>query len=89
MLLATSIGGAVKQARGAAVYKAKCAVPWQRWARHFSRCQKHEVQSFKSPELMTWSDDQIIVFTKNTYNKNGPTDAQMKDLVAYIRQLQK
>jgi hypothetical protein len=48
-----------------------------------------KVYSFKSPELMKWSDDQIIAFVKNTYKNNGPTDAQMKDLVAYIRKLQK
>jgi cytochrome c6 len=91
ILLATSIAGAAfTQARGADVYKAKCA-----------RChgddglattpaaRSMKVKSFKDPELMKWSDDQIVTFTKNTYKNNGPTDAQMKDLVAYIRKLQK
>jgi mono/diheme cytochrome c family protein len=91
ILLAASISGAAfAQARGADVYNAKCA-----------RChgpdglattpaaKSMKIPSFKNPEMMKWSDDQIIAFTKNTYKNNGPTDAQMKDLVAYIRKLQK
>jgi mono/diheme cytochrome c family protein len=91
ILLAASIAGAAfAQARGADVYNAKCA-----------RChgadglattpaaKSMKIPSFKAPEMMKWSDDQIIAFTKNTYKNNGPTDAQMKDLVAYIRKLQK
>jgi mono/diheme cytochrome c family protein len=91
ILLATSIAGAAfAQPRGADVYNAKCA-----------RChgadglattpvaKSMKVYSFKSPELMKWSDDQFIAYTKKTYNNNPPTDAQIKDIVAYIRKLQK
>lgn len=90
-LLATSIAGsAFAQARGADVYKAKCA-----------RCHGDDglsatpaakamhAKSFKDPELMKWSDDQLFAYTKKTYRTNAPTDAQIKDVVAYIRTLQK
>ena len=91
ILLATSItGAAFAQARGADVFKAKCA-----------RCHGDDglattpvakslkIPSFKAPEMMSWSDGQFIAFTKKTYTNNGPTDAQIKDVVAYIRTLQK
>jgi mono/diheme cytochrome c family protein len=91
ILLATSIAGAAfAQARGADVYNAKCA-----------RChgadglgttpvaKSMKIKSFKSPEMMQWSDADIIDFTKKTYKKDGPTDPQIRDIVAYIRKLQK
>ncbi|MFY9854953.1 MAG: cytochrome c [Terracidiphilus sp.] len=91
ILLTTSIAGpAFAQARGADIFKAKCA-----------RChgddglattpiaRRMKIDSFKTPEMMKWSDAQFIAFTKKTYNVNGPTDAQIKDIVAYIRKLQK
>ncbi|MGA3011326.1 MAG: cytochrome c [Terracidiphilus sp.] len=91
ILLATSIANtAFAQARGADAYKAKCA-----------RCHGDDglattpvakrtgIESFKSPEMMKWSDGQFIAFTKKTYTDHGPTDAQIKDIVAYIRKLQK
>ncbi|MGA9668346.1 MAG: cytochrome c [Terracidiphilus sp.] len=91
ILLAASIAGAAfAQARGADAYNAKCG-----------RChgadglantpvaKSMKINSFKSPEMMKWSDDQIIAFVKKTYTNNGPTDAQTKDIVAYIRKLQK
>jgi arsenate reductase-like glutaredoxin family protein len=48
-----------------------------------------KIPSFKAPEMMKWSDAQFIEFTKKTYKNNGPTDAQINDIVAYIRKLQK
>ena len=91
ILLYISIAGAAfAQARGADVYKAKCA-----------RCHDDNglaatpmarstgAKSFKSAELMKWSDDQFFAYVKKTYRTNAPTDAQIKDVVAYIRQLQK
>jgi mono/diheme cytochrome c family protein len=91
ILLAASIAvPAFAQARGADVYRAKCA-----------RChgddglattpmaKRMKIESFKSPEMMKWSDAQFIAFTKKTYTNNGPTDVQIKDIVAYIRKLQK
>jgi mono/diheme cytochrome c family protein len=91
ILLATSIAGtAFAQARGADAYNAKCA-----------RChgadglattpvaKSMKIKSFKSPEMMKCSDAEIFDFTKKTYKIDGPTDAQIKDIVAYIRKLQK
>ncbi|MGA3049029.1 MAG: cytochrome c [Terracidiphilus sp.] len=91
ILLATSIAGtAFAQARGADAFNAKCA-----------RChgadglattpvaKSMKIPSFKAPEMMKWSDAQFIEFTKKTYKNNGPTDAQINDIVAYIRKLQK
>lgn len=53
-----------------------------------------KVPSFKSPDLVKAPDSQLIDATKNGKGKmpayNGKlTDAQIKDLVAYIRTLQK
>lgn len=91
ILLVTSIAGAAfAQARGADVFKAKCA-----------RChgddglaatpvaKRMNIESFKSQEMMKWSDAQFIAFTKMTYKNTGLTDPQIKDVVAYIRKLQK
>jgi cytochrome c6 len=49
---------------------------------------------FKSPEIVSASDDDLIADTKNGKGKmpaySGKlTDAQIKDVVAYIRTLQK
>jgi mono/diheme cytochrome c family protein len=91
VLLATSIASATfAQARGADVFKAKCA-----------RCHDDNglaaspmargtgAKSFKAPELMKWTDDQFFAYVKKTYRTNAPTDTQIKDVVAYIRKLQK
>ena len=91
ILLATSIAGvAFAEPRGAAVYNAKCAMCHGADGLATTPAAKSmKVYSFKSPELMKWSDDQFFSYTKKTYNKNPPTDAQIKDVVAYIRKLQK
>lgn len=91
ILLAISIAGTVfAQGRDADIYKAKCA-----------RChgadgladtpvaKNAKIPSFKAPEIMKWSDAQFIAFTKDAYKNYGMTDAQIKDVVAYIRKLQK
>jgi len=90
-LLVTSIAGAAfAQARGADIFKAKCAkCHGDDGLAATSVAKSMKIESFKSPEMMKWSDAQFIAFTKMTYKDNGPTDAQMKDLVAYIRKLQK
>jgi mono/diheme cytochrome c family protein len=91
ILLATSFSGAaVAQDRGADAYKAKCAKchgPDGLATTPVARSMK--IPSFKSPELMKWSDAQFAAFTKKNYTDNGPTDAQIKDIVVYIRKLQK
>ncbi len=90
-LLAASLAGAAfAQDRGADAYKAKCAKchgPDGLATSPMARSMK--IPSFKSPELMKWSDAQFAAFTKKNYTDNGPTDAQIKDIVVYIRKLQK
>ncbi|MGA2833669.1 MAG: cytochrome c [Terracidiphilus sp.] len=90
-LLVTSIAGAAfAQARGADIFKAKCAkCHGDDGLAATSVAKSMKIESFKSPEMMKWSDAQFIAFTKMTYKDNGPTDAQIKDVVAYIRKLQK
>jgi mono/diheme cytochrome c family protein len=74
ILLAASIAApAFSQAPGADTYKAKCAM---------------------CPAMVKASDAQFFASTKNGKNKmpayNGKlTDAQIKDVIAYIRALQK
>ena len=56
--------------------------------------QEHEVLSFKAPAMVKASDAQLFASTKNGKNKMPAyagklTDAQIKDVVAYIRTLQK
>jgi mono/diheme cytochrome c family protein len=91
ILLATSIAcAAFAQARGADIYKAKCAKCHGDDGLAATPIAKSmKIKSFKSPVMMQWSDAQFIAFTKKTYTDNGPTDAQIKDIVAYIRKLQK
>ena len=90
-LLATAIAGtALAQTRGADVFKAKCARCHDADGLAATPMAKRTgAKSFKSPELMKWSDDQFFAYVKKTYRTNAPTDAQIKDVVAYIRQLQK
>ena len=91
ILLATSIAGtAFAQVRGADVYKAKCGMCHGPDGLATTPVAKNRgAKSFKDPELMKWSDDQFFAYTKKTYRTNAPTDAQIKDVVAYIRKLQK
>ena len=91
ILLAASIAGAAfAQARGADAFKAKCArCHGEDGLATTPAAKMMKIQSFRSPEMMKWTDAQIIAFTKKTYTNNGPTDAQIKDIVAYIRKLQK
>lgn len=90
LLAASFAGAAFAQARGADVYKAKCArCHGDDGLSTTAAAKTAQSKSFKSPELMTWTDDQFIAYVKKTYRTNPPTDAQIKDVVAYIRQLQK
>lgn len=59
-----------------------------------SMAKMMKVPSFKDPDLMKASDSDLFDATKNGKAKmpayNGKlTDAQIKDVVAYIRTLQK
>ncbi|MGA3012162.1 MAG: cytochrome c [Terracidiphilus sp.] len=96
ILLSASLAGpAFSQARGADIYKAKCAVchgadglavtPMARIVKTLS---------FKDPAILKATDAQLFDSTKNgkfTMKGYGGmlTDAQIKDLVFYMRTLQK
>jgi cytochrome c6 len=93
ILLATSIAGAAfAQDRGADVYKAKCMRCHSADGLSATPAAKNMgILSFKDPLIMKWSDQQFIDFTSRAYKNStsGLTDAQIKDVVAYIRKLQK
>jgi cytochrome c6 len=91
ILLANSLAGtAFAQAHGADVFKAKCAMcHGANGLAETPVAKSRGAKSFKDPELMKWSDDQFFAYVKKTYRTNAPTDAQIKDVVAYIRALQK
>jgi mono/diheme cytochrome c family protein len=91
ILLATSIAAtAFAQSRGADIYKAKCMRCHDADGLAATPAAKNmKIPSFKTPEVMKWSDTQLIDFTTKAYRNNGLTDAQIKDVVAYIRKLQK
>ncbi|MGO9775388.1 MAG: c-type cytochrome [Terracidiphilus sp.] len=96
ILLAAFIAGpAFAQAPGADIYKAKCAMCHGADGLAATPMGKNmKILSFKAPEMVKASDAQFIASTKNGKNKmpayNGKlTDAQIKDVVAFIRTLQK
>ena len=96
LLLAASIAGpAFAQAPGADSYKAKCAMCHGADGLAATPMGKNmKILSFKAPEMVKASDAQFIASTKNGKNKMPAynvklTDAQIKDVVAYIRTLQK
>ena len=95
ILLAVSIAGpAFAQTSGADTYKAKCAMCHGADGLAATPMGKNmKILSFKAPEMVKASDAQFIASTKNGKGKmpayNGKlTDAQIKDVVSYIRTLQ-
>jgi cytochrome c6 len=88
---------AVSQAQdsGAATYKAKCAsCHGADGSGNTPAGKSMKAIPFKSPEIVNASDDDLFADTKNGKGKmpkySGKlTDAQIKDVVAYIRTLQK
>jgi mono/diheme cytochrome c family protein len=92
LLLAASFAVPVfAQGDAAANYKAKCAMCH---AADGTGNKAMKVASFKAPEMVKASDAQLITSTKDGKGKMPAytgklTDAQIKDLVAYIRTLQK
>lgn len=97
ILLATLIAVlAFAQAPGQEIYNAKCAV-WCHGADGLaatSMGKSMKILSFKDPKMLKASDAQLFDSTKNgkgTMKGYGGklTDQQIKDLVAYIRTLQK
>ena len=95
ILLAASIAGpAFAQTSGADAYKAKCAMCHGAAGLAATPMGKNlKMLSFKAPEMVKAPDAQFIASTKNGKGKmpayNGKlTDAQIKDVVSYIRTLQ-
>jgi mono/diheme cytochrome c family protein len=96
ILLAGFIAGpAFAQAPGADTYKAKCAMCHGADGLATTAMAKTlKVLSFKDPAMLKASDAQFIASTENGKNKMPAykgklTDAQIKDVVAHIRTLQK
>ena len=95
ILLAASIAAPVfAQSAGEATYKAKCAMchgPDGTAATPVGKMMK--VPSFKDPAVKAASEASLIAITKDGKGKmpsyNGKlTDAQIKEVVSYIRTLQ-
>ncbi len=90
-------GAAVSQAQdsGAATYKAKCAsCHGADGSGNTPAGKSTKALPFNSPDIVKASDDDLIAATKNGKGKMPKyagklTDAQIKDVVAYIRTLQK
>jgi mono/diheme cytochrome c family protein len=96
ILLAASIAApAFAQSAGADTYKAKCAMchgPDGTAATPMGKMMK--IPSFKDPAVVKESEAALIATTKDGKGKmpayNGKlTDAQIKEVVSYIRTLQK
>lgn len=96
LTLAASIAAPVfAQSAGADTYKSKCAMchgPDGTAATPMGKMMK--IPSFKDPEVVKQSDAALIATTKDGKGKmpsySGKlTDAQIKDVVSFIRTLQK
>jgi len=87
---------AFAQAPGEDTYKAKCAM-WCHGADGLAATpmgKSMKILSFKDPKLLKASDAQLFASTKNGKDAmkgygGKLTDQQIKDVVAYIRTLQK
>jgi mono/diheme cytochrome c family protein len=95
-LLAASLAGpALAQGTGAETYKAKCAMCHGADGLAATGMGKSmNIKSFKDPSQVKLTDEQLIASTtdgkgKMPAYKGKLTDAQIKDVVAYIRTLQK
>lgn len=96
ILLAASIAApAFSQAPGADTYKAKCAMCHGADGLAATPMAKNmKIQSFKAPAMVKASDAQFFASTKNGKGTmkgyaGKLTDAQIKDVISYIRTLQK
>jgi cytochrome c6 len=80
---------------GAATYKSKCQMCHGADGNADTPAGKStKARSFSSPDVMKMSDDDLIAVTTNGKNKMPAykgklTDAQIKDVIAYIHTLQK
>jgi mono/diheme cytochrome c family protein len=95
LLVISFAGSAFAESPGADTYKAKCAMCHGADGLATSPMAKNlKVLSFKAPEMMKATDAQFIASTKNGKGKMPAyatklTDPQIKDVVAFIRTLQK
>jgi cytochrome c6 len=86
---------AFAQAPGADIYKAKCAMCHGADGLAATPVGKSmKILSFKAPAMVKASDAQLIASTKDGKGKMPSykaklTDAQIKEVVSYIRTLQK
>jgi mono/diheme cytochrome c family protein len=86
---------AFAQAPGADTYKAKCAMCHGADGQAATPMAKNmKILSFKDPSQVKAPDAQLIAATKNGKGKMPAytgklTDAQIKDVIAFIRTLQK
>jgi cytochrome c6 len=95
-LLAASIAApAFAQSAGADTYKAKCAMCHGADGTASGPMGKtYKIPSFKDPAVVKSTDAELAAITKDGKGKmpgyNGKlTDAQIKEVVSYIRTLQK
>jgi len=95
ILLAAALASPVFAQSGADTYRSKCAMchgPDGTAASPMGKMMK--IPSFKSPEVVKASDASLVAVTKSGKGKmpayNGKlTDGQIKDVIAYVRTLQK
>ena len=95
VLAATIAGAAIAQTPGADTYKAKCAMCHGADGLAATPMGKSmKILSFKDGAMVKAPDAQLFASTKNGKNKMPAyagklTDAQIKDVISYIRVLQK
>jgi len=95
LLAASLVAPAFAQAPGADTYKAKCAMCHGADGLAATPMGKTmKIASFKDPSMVNAPDAQFIASTKNGKGKMPAytgklTDPQIKDVIAYIRTLQK
>jgi mono/diheme cytochrome c family protein len=94
VLAASMAGAAFAQSSGADTYKAKCAMcHGTNGLAATPMAKSMKILSFKAPEMIKATDAQLIASTKNGKGKMPSyagklTDAQIKEVVAFIRTLQ-
>jgi mono/diheme cytochrome c family protein len=95
LLVFSLTGSAFAQAPGADLYKSKCAMCHGADGLATTPTAKNfKVLSFKDPAMMSASDAQFIASTKDGKGKmpaykDKLTDAQIKDVIGFIRTLEK
>jgi mono/diheme cytochrome c family protein len=95
LMAASTATTAFAQASGADTYKAKCQMCHAADGTASGAAGKSmNVPSFKSPDVAKMSEADMVAATKNGKGKMPAyagklTDAQIKDVIAYVRTLQK